>query len=461
MSHSIISTLTALLLTATAVQAIPQAYIVGGQSHTAASDFPYFVEMIGCGGALITPDAVLFAAHCGNVIGNQVIISSFHSHTLEGNGNGAHVRFCEDWVQHSKWDVNTGINWDFALCKLDSPVENLADGAILEWENTPSLNQGDDLIVMGYGYLTEGGYGPEYLNSVVVPYIPNNRCREPGMYGGGITDQMLCAGFMAGGKDACQGDSGGPIVKRVGNVDHHVGVVSFGQGCARASKPGVYARTSEAVPWIRETLCSNRFNSVWCDDYSPSPPVVCNEAQLDVLLLTDGYGKENSWRLTVQDSDELITKRQYTANNFGNSHSICLNQMECYTFNMTDYFGDGMCSDPNCGFYELRIPGEEPFFQGGSFEFSQLTRFCIDNNGNKVDVLPDVPQGDNNNNSNNNNNNGGGGGRRKNKKNGKKGKGGKNGRRRDRQRDLHVETGDGETETRERVLRVRTREILE
>lgn len=52
---------------------------------------------------------------------------------------------------------------------------------------------------------------------------------------------MFCAGFPEGGKDSCQGDSGGPVVdeNRV-----QVGIVSWGEGCALAGKPGVYAKVS-------------------------------------------------------------------------------------------------------------------------------------------------------------------------------------------------------------------------
>merc|ERR1711956_134845 len=56
---------------------------------------------------------------------------------------------------------------------------------------------------------------------------------------------MICAGYPGvGGKDACQGDSGGPFVCNDGGKAVIAGVVSWGNGCALADYPGVYARTT-------------------------------------------------------------------------------------------------------------------------------------------------------------------------------------------------------------------------
>lgn len=61
-----------------------------------------------------------------------------------------------------------------------------------------------------------------------------------------IADSMICAGVV--GKDSCQGDSGGPMFKN----GAHVGIVSWGRGCAAAGYPGVYTQTSYFIDWINE-----------------------------------------------------------------------------------------------------------------------------------------------------------------------------------------------------------------
>ena len=98
-----------------------------------------------------------------------------------------------------------------------------------------------------------GGSATNTLQYVRVPAITNAACNND--YGGSITDSMICAGYPGvGGKDACQGDSGGPFVCNDGGKAVIAGVVSWGNGCALADYPGVYARTTYFLDWIKSQM---------------------------------------------------------------------------------------------------------------------------------------------------------------------------------------------------------------
>ncbi|NXV01414.1 ACRO protein, partial [Cettia cetti] len=68
-----------------------------------------------------------------------------------------------------------------------------------------------------------------------------------------VHPQDLCAGYPRGGIDTCQGDIGGPLVCKdnVGDFFWLVGLASWGKGCARARRPGIFTSTQHFHSWIR------------------------------------------------------------------------------------------------------------------------------------------------------------------------------------------------------------------
>jgi len=347
-------------------------------------DYPYFVGMGYCGGALIAPDIVLFAAHCGEWKDKQLNIGAFKKETLT---QFSQERYCAEWIADPKYGTDgSDINYDFALCRLDEPVQIDESNVILELNNkdaVPRPKQGKNLIAIGSGFIEEGGPYTDILQSVKVPAMTNDQCKQ--YYGDAITNIMLCAGFPEGGKDSCQGDSGGPLVRRKKNndgtfTDTHVGVVSWGFGCALANNPGVYARTSKRTDWIRETSCSMGSSASWCDLLvNIAQPLPCTDQgliPLTVKVTTDEFGLETTWR--VRDSNqEDIFKRTYLFKYYENEHTVCLKPDECYQFRIEDEYGDGMCFEGTCGSYSLDFNnGQETFSDIGDFEYERTIEFC-------------------------------------------------------------------------------------
>ncbi|KAL7983490.1 hypothetical protein Chor_000366 [Crotalus horridus] len=91
------------------------------------------------------------------------------------------------------------------------------------------------------------------LQEAKVKIINQSVCNK--LYDYLITSQMLCAGNLNGGIDACQGDSGGPLAcLGKGNRWYLTGIVSWGEGCARRNRPGVYTKISAFYEWIRQYI---------------------------------------------------------------------------------------------------------------------------------------------------------------------------------------------------------------
>lgn len=113
--------------------------------------------------------------------------------------------------------------------------------------------------VSGWGQLLDRGATALELMAIQVPRLMTQDCLEKSQHNPGtpaITENMFCAGYVDGSKDACKGDSGGPHATHYQGTWYLTGVVSWGEGCAAVGHFGVYTRVSRYTEWLIKVMNS-------------------------------------------------------------------------------------------------------------------------------------------------------------------------------------------------------------
>ncbi|XP_072235502.1 uncharacterized protein [Leuresthes tenuis] len=208
-----------------------------------------------CGGTILNEYVILTAAHCMNQT-RYMYVKLGEFDTLVDDGNEA-VHHVAAIVTHFKYKPDTYHN-DIALIKLATPIKftrYILPACIPESDFAEKvLMRQRDGLVSGFGRLGEGRQPSTILQRLTVPYVDRQTCIESTKLR--ISMRMFCAGYDTIGKDACQGDSGGPHVTRYRDTYFITGIVSWGEGCARNGKYGVYTQVSKYIRWIREGIDS-------------------------------------------------------------------------------------------------------------------------------------------------------------------------------------------------------------
>jgi len=213
--------------------------IVGG-TEASIKDYPFAVYLTDsrdnqfCGGVLVGRSSVATAAHCASAVSrDDMRVVAGRQDKRESDGIVAKVT--KVWTEPGFTDPGKGD--DVAVLTLDRDLP-YQPAKLPDSSDKSSYAEGTKATVLGWGRTSDGGARSQYLRSAVVPVMSDSSCSAA--YSNYDSKSMVCAGYPEGGIDACQGDSGGPLV--VG--DTLIGIVSWGDGCAKAGKPGVYTRVS-------------------------------------------------------------------------------------------------------------------------------------------------------------------------------------------------------------------------
>jgi secreted trypsin-like serine protease len=210
------------------------------------------LERFQCGGSLIAPTIFLTAAHCVTEGDEQLAAPQLHvvfGKSLLGTPGGETVDVTA--VVRDPEYARGRYAHDAALLVLSRPV---TIAPIPLAGPSSQLREGTTARIAGWGATGEGAPASPQLLGASVPLWSNVRClrayrnfiapHEPG--------HQLCAAKRRGGVDTCQGDSGGPLIGSRGGADVLLGVVSYGNGCARRGWPGIYTWVASPFiqPWI-------------------------------------------------------------------------------------------------------------------------------------------------------------------------------------------------------------------
>lgn len=235
--------------------------IVGGRYATSGDD-PWQAALIRtyqtgadrrpfCGASLVSATWVVTAAHCvdnGTGTGDFYVLAGTTDVALGGiRRDPAEIFLHPGYVpgEHPRNDI--------ALIRLVSPVPGIGIAPIaplLPDREAAALKVGALARVTGWGAVGQGGGAVRDLRYVDVRVFSNNDCNDPVAYAGAVMPEMVCAGYAEGGKDSCQGDSGGPLTAVDQGQRVLVGIVSWGEGCARPNRYGVYTRVARFAAWV-------------------------------------------------------------------------------------------------------------------------------------------------------------------------------------------------------------------
>ncbi|XP_039865715.1 hepatocyte growth factor activator isoform X1 [Simochromis diagramma] len=237
--------------------------IMGGNSSLEGSH-PWMAAIyIGqsdfCGGTLISSCWVVSAAHCffSNPLKSQIRVV-LGQHSFNTTSPNTRTFGVEDYIFPRHFSVFNPTLHDIVLIKLKKQ-----DGRCVK--KTPfirpiclpdkSMTFPDYYCctISGWGHTQEKGMGYSTLQEAGVRLTPHDNCKKPEVYGNHVTSDMICAGIN-GCVDACQGDSGGPLACGRNDVSFLYGIVSWGEGCGRSNKPGVYTKVVNYIDWIDSVI---------------------------------------------------------------------------------------------------------------------------------------------------------------------------------------------------------------
>jgi len=244
---------------------------INNAQQAAVHEFPYMAIVTGefnCGGALISSQFVLTAAHClpsqdsGESI--KVVLGARNFYDNDEAGRLT-FRSKQYWL-HENYSLPSAVD-DVAVIKLPQSVEfSDAIKAIKLSKDENVDRRGEvsaNVIISGWGNRIEAPFPVAILRRATVTLISIEKClKYQPHYVESVTLNHICVNATKDGKDhsPCNADSGTPLVLEATN--EVIGITSFvkdaengvslGKNICNSTIPAVYTRVTSHLRWIAE-----------------------------------------------------------------------------------------------------------------------------------------------------------------------------------------------------------------
>jgi MYXO-CTERM domain-containing protein len=247
-----------------------------------------------CSATLIAPDVVLTAGHCvdpeaiqsaGWQVNPDTMIFGFTRsadvRAYDGGGTDwpSDVALSLDFVAHPQWSlrglgVGLSLNYDIGLIFLDEALEDGPFSYLPTGEEAGQLEEGDDVIAVGWGMTSATNYNSAGVKQQGVSTV------------GELSDYEIHVGPDTEDVRKCHGDSGGPSFLEVESESteplRQVGITSHAYDSTDCTQTGgVDTRVDYYLEWIDEELrdrCDDG-SRVWCEEPGIlAAPVPASEA---------------------------------------------------------------------------------------------------------------------------------------------------------------------------------------
>ncbi len=287
------------------------------------------------------------------------------SNTMLNQFTGYRNGFNGDIAMLLSYGASGGIAYVNTLCNSNPDYRMGFSSIASSFATVPTYSWSVEVVAHEYGHLLGSQHTHACVwngNNTAIDgcYAPEGSCANPGLPSGGGTVMSYCHLTSAG--------------------------INFSNGFG--TQPGNVIRSKvtaatclQACPGTAPATCTDGIQNgqetgIDCGGPTCTPcSTGCTSNSGTYTLVLDNYPTETTWNIKNASNVIVYSGGPYNAPNSTVTLPVCLPN-GCYTFNIFDAYGDGICCTYGQGSFNLVVAGTN-VASGGQFTTSKTVSFCL------------------------------------------------------------------------------------